>query len=109
MFTEKQVEKAIAARDMQARLAHPTDDEFKQMVRSKSLDNCSVVADGVTNARSIFGPNLPGLRGKTVRQRPERVVPEYLRILRDYYRLHRFVTLTADVMFVNGLPFLTTM
>ena len=30
MFTEKQVEKAISARDMQARLAHPTDDKFKK-------------------------------------------------------------------------------
>ena len=109
LFTEKQAEKAIVARDMQARLAHPTDDKFKQMVSSKSLKNCSIVADDVTNARSIFGPNLPGLRGKTVRQRPERVVPEYLDIPRDYYRLHHFVTLTADVMFVNGLPFLTTL
>ena len=56
MFTEKQVEKAITARDMQARLAHPTDDKFKQMVSSKSLDNCSIFVDDVTNARSIFGP-----------------------------------------------------
>ena len=48
MFIEKQVEKAIAARDMQARLAHPTEDKFKHMVSSKSLDNCSVVADDVT-------------------------------------------------------------
>ena len=78
------------------------------MVSSKSLDNCSIVADDVTNARSIFGPNLPGLRGKTVRQMPERVVPEYLEIPRDYYRLHHFVILTVDVIVVNGLPFLTT-
>ena len=109
LFTEKQVEKAIAARDMQARLAHPTDDKFKQMVSSKILKNCSVVANDITNARSIFGPNLPGLRGKTGRQRPERVVLEYLDIPRDFYRLHHFVTLTADIVFVNSLPFLTTM
>ena len=38
---------------------------------------------------------------------PERVIPEYLDIPRDFYRLQRFVTLTADVMFVNSLPFLT--
>ena len=49
------------------------------------------------------------MRGKTVRQRPERVVPEYLGIPRDFYRLHHFVTLTADVMFVNGLAFFTTL
>ena len=53
--------------------------------------------------------NRPGLRGKTVRQRPERVVPEYLGIPRDFYRLHSFVTLTADVMFVHGLEFFTTL
>ena len=29
-------------------------------------------------------------------------------IPRDFYRLNKFVTLTADVMFVCGLPFLVT-
>ena len=74
-FAEHQVNCAIASRDMQARVAHPTDETFKYMVSGKSLDNCSIVASDVTNARTIFGPNRPDLRGKTVRQRPDRVVP----------------------------------
>ena len=84
MFTEKQVYKAIESRDMKARMSHPTDQKFKQLVSSKSLDNCSVVASDITNARTLFGTNRPGLRGKTVRQRPERVIPEYLDISQDY-------------------------
>ena len=28
---------------------------------------------------------------------------------RYFYQLHNFVTLTSDVIFVNGLPFLTTL
>ena len=28
---------------------------------------------------------------------------------RDFYELHRFVTLTEDVMFVSGIPFLVTL
>ena len=43
-FTERQVNRAIAARNMQARMAHPTDESFKQMVGRKILDNCSIVA-----------------------------------------------------------------
>ena len=66
MFTEKKLEKAIELRDMQARMAHPTNEKFKQLVSSKILDNCSVVAIDITNARTLFGPNCPGLRGKTV-------------------------------------------
>ena len=90
-------------------MVHPTGESFKQMVSSKTLDNCSIVVSDVTNARTIFGHNRPGLKGKTVRQRPEQVVPEYLGIQRDVYRLHHFVTLTVDVMFVNGLAFFTTL
>ena len=59
----------------------------------------------VTNARAIFGPYLPGLGGKITRQKPERVDPEYIGIPRDFYELHKFVTLTTDVMFVNGIAF----
>ena len=90
-------------------MAHSTDESFKQMVSGKTLDNCSIVVSDITNARTIFGPNRPALKGKTVRQRPERIEPEYLGIPRDFYRLHHFVTLTADVMFVNGLAFFTTL
>ena len=52
---------------------------------------------------------FPGLRGKTVRQRPEQIEPEYLGIPRNFYRLCHFVTLTADVMFVHGLALFTTL
>ena len=102
------MEKVIESCGIQARMAHPTDEKFKLLVSSKILDNFSVVASDVTNTRTLFGPNRLGLRGKTVRQRPERVIPEYLDIPQDFYRLHHFVTLTADVMFVNSLPFFTT-
>ena len=80
LFTERHVIHTIASRDMQARVAHPTDEKFKHMVSGKSIGICSIVANEVTNARAIFGPNRPGLRGGIVRQRPERVVPEYLEI-----------------------------
>ena len=67
LFTELQVNRAITSRDMQARVVHPTDEKFKQMVSEKSFDNCSIVANDITNARAIFGPNQPSLRGKTDR------------------------------------------
>ena len=35
--------------------------------------------------------------------------PEYLEIPDDFRKLHRYVTLTGDVMFVNGYPFLVTL
>ena len=66
----------------------------------------------IANPRHVFGPDLPGIKSKTARRKTERVEVEDALVNRsipdDY---HRFVsvTLTANVMFVNGLPFLVTM
>ena len=69
---------------MQARMAHPTNETFKLMVGSESLDNCSIVSSGVTNTRTLFGPYHPGLRRETVRQMPEGVVLQYSDIPCDF-------------------------
>ena len=34
---------------------------------------------------------------------------DFIQIPRDYYVLHKFVTLTADLMFVNSVAFLVTL
>ena len=108
-FTKEEIEKAVKARKLQGRVGYPADAKFANLVSSNSLKHSPVTASDAANAHTMFGPNLEGLRGKTVRQRPRRVETGYLRIPRDFYELHKFVTLTADVMFVNGIPFLVTM
>ena len=44
-----------------------------------------------------------------MRHKPDRVEMELTQIPRDLYELHKFVTLTEDVIFVNGIEFLTTL
>lgn len=51
------------------------------------------------------------MRGKTVRMKPDRVRTDVgaVEVPRGIYDQHQFVTLTADVMFVNGVAFLVTL
>eukprot|EP00804_Cyclotella_cryptica_P006894 CCRYP_007059-RA/>CCRYP_007059-RA protein AED:0.47 eAED:-0.58 QI:0/-1/0/1/-1/1/1/0/231 len=107
-FTKEQVQQAIKARKLQAMLGSPTKADFKAMVRGKLMDDCPIDVSDLRNAHTIFGPDLAGLRGRTVRHRPERVTTDIVVIPRDFVQQHRFVTLTADIMFVNGVPFLVT-
>ena len=65
-----------------------------------------ITPEAITHARAIFAPNCPGLRGKTVRVKPERVEIDVVAIPRDFYELNKFVTLVGDVVFVDGLPFI---
>ena len=62
----------------------------------------------VSNAFALFGQNLAGLRGKTVRHKPAHVEMDYVQIPQNLIETNKFVTLTADVMFVNSLPFVAT-
>eukprot|EP00804_Cyclotella_cryptica_P007796 CCRYP_001377-RA/>CCRYP_001377-RA protein AED:0.71 eAED:0.39 QI:0/0/0/0.66/0/0/3/0/576 len=107
-FSRDQVLRTIKAWKLQAMLGSPAKVDFKGMVRGKPLDDCPVVVVDLWNAHTTFGPDLAGLQGRTVRSRPERVRTEIVAIPWDFVRLHKFVVLTADIMFVNGIPFLLT-
>ena len=62
----------------------------------------------ITNMHVIFGPDLPGFRRKKVSRNPMSVETGYVDVPNYFYQFHKFVTLNVDVMFVNGLPFMTT-
>jgi hypothetical protein len=69
-FTKREVEEARKAHEAQAMLGHPTDRNFLGMVRGGMISNCPVTANAVKNAHQIFGPDLAGIRGRTVRRPP---------------------------------------
>ena len=108
VHTKHDIAKAKETRRLQGMIGNPTDKEYKGMVREKLITNCPVTVQDVENAKRIFGPDLTNLRGKTIRTKPEHVRIEYVQIPWDFVELHKYVTLVADVMFVNGLPFLVT-
>jgi hypothetical protein len=97
------------ARHLQGMIENPTEREFEGMVREKLIANCPVAMRNIQNAHQIFDPDLANLRGKTTRTKPEHVKADYVKIPQDFMELHKYLTIVADVMFVNGLPFLVTL
>ncbi len=89
-------------------VGNPTDKEFKGVVCERLITDCPFTVQDVENANHIFGSYLANLRGKMIRTKQEHVRIEYDQIPWDFDELHKYVTLVADVMFVNGLPFLVT-
>ena len=62
-FTNNQVGEAILARKVQAMIVHPTETNFKPMLRKKLLRNLPAKAKYFTNILSIVGPDLEVLKG----------------------------------------------
>ena len=57
----------------------------------------------------MFGKNLGIDKERTVLQNPDRVVMDYGDVHREHLKWQKFVTIVADVIFVNGTPLLINM
>jgi hypothetical protein len=108
-FTKHEVQDAIAARKAQAMTGHPSNAQFLEMARNNTIKNCPIKPEHINNARSIFGLSIAGVCMKTVRCKPEQVEAEPGCIPDGFHRLHQFVVLIADVVFINSIAFLTTL
>jgi hypothetical protein len=85
-------------------LGHLTDGDFLGIAHSKVIANCPVTLTALQNAHPIFGPNLAGVRGETVRRPPEYVISNYFQMPRVFLEQHQRVTLAVNVMFLNVVP-----
>ena len=114
-FTRREVERAREVRELQSRLGQLSETELKTLLKEKDkvsnalLKNIDLTTDDLENSNQIFGPAVARLKGTSVRTKPIRAEPEYVRVPREIVEMNKFVTLVADVMFVCGLPFLISM
>ena len=67
-------------------IGSPIESDYKAMVSSNMIRNCPIYQHDVSNARTMFDPQLAGAHGKTTRRKPEPVVEEYVEIRRDFVR-----------------------
>ena len=59
----------------------------------------------VKNATAIFGPDVGTLKGKTTHSKPHRVKPIIVDLPPEIQERYERVTMSADIMFVNSIPF----
>jgi hypothetical protein len=108
-FTKKQLKHTHQACCLMLMMGVPTEQAFLSMVHLNQLKDCpSITHDDIKNAHAIFDPDLANIKGKTVRRNPEHVETDYVKIPLDLLSFHKNVTLIADVMFVNSIPFLVS-
>ena len=65
-FRKKDINTVKAARKLQGMIGSPSEKGYGGMVSSNKIKNCPIDSTDVSNARSIFGPDLASVRGKKV-------------------------------------------
>eukprot|EP00957_Ditylum_brightwellii_P009033 682733-Ditylum_brightwellii.AAC.1 len=76
------------------------------MVELNLLPGSPVSLQDATYAEFLFGPDLGALKGKMTCKIPPSVRTDYINVPQALINLHKHVTITVDVMFINKIPFL---
>jgi hypothetical protein len=79
------------------------------VIRSNQIKDCPVTVQDVEVAFKIWGKNIAALKGKTTRSKPNPVARDFVKVPTELLKLHKEVFLTADIFFVNKIPFFLTL
>lgn len=107
-YSPRQVASAKAARRAMSMMGSPSAATFRLMIRDNLVNNCPVTLNAVKVATDVFGPDVATLQGKTTRRTPDHVDPAVIDIPPEIISRNMEVIVVADLMFVNGLPFLVS-
>ena len=64
--------------------------------------------DAVTTNK-LWGKSPASLKGKTTRHKPEHVTTNMVEVPKEIRELHRIVTISFDIFFINKIPFFLTL
>ena len=105
-YTKKEVLEANTARQQQGMMGAVSKNDYRGLASSHLLKNNDDSPAAVTYACTLFEPDLANVRGETVRIKSDVVLENYVAILKDFVLANKHLTLTADVFFADGIPFL---
>lgn len=107
-YTKRQIARADLARSLQQTIGRPSTQDFIKILNDNLIPNCPVTANDVVIAEEIYGPDTGSLQGKTTRRKVGHVSARITEVPQSIYEKFQDVTVCADVMFINGIPFLVT-
>ena len=107
-YSQRQIQDAKEARDLYAKVGYPSARDFKTIISKNLILNCPLTASDVVRAENIYGQDIHALKGKITRTKLKPVVIDYLVMPKNILEKNKKITLSIDIMFVNKIPFVTT-
>jgi hypothetical protein len=106
-FSAIDCRRAAKVRDLQEALACPNDFDLANAIEHNVIGNNPFTRRDVRIAKKIFGPDVPAMKGKTVKRkskmsREDAISDRPPSIIKEYSEVH----LSIDIMHVNGIKFL---
>ena len=107
-YSQSDVKKADGVRALQKVIGHPTAKQLSHLLDHHLIPNTPYTSQDVRRADQIYGTDLGNLKGKTTRRNPPAVGQVTQQCPNTIIEQYGNIMLSADIMHVNGIPFLVT-
>ena len=106
-YTSREIQGADEARILQSRIGWPSDSDYKNIIMTNQVTDCSTTPDNIVTGNAIYGPMVPILQGKMVRKKNQHKAQiERVAIPSPILKSHPSDSVSADFFFVEGKPYL---
>jgi hypothetical protein len=102
---KRQIKEVETARSLYSKLNYPPWKDFKWIIRSNQIKDCPITVEHVDTTHKIWGKNVAALKGKTTQTKPDPVARDFVKVPMKLLKLHKEVYITANLFFVNKIPF----
>ena len=89
-------------------LGYPSVVDLKTIIKMNATWKNPITESNIKLMECLYGPDIPTVKCKTTRRRPHKLVSDLVSIPHELCNTQHGVYLYIDIMYVNGMPFLTT-
>ena len=107
-YSQSDVKRADGVRTLQKVIGYPTAKQLSYLLNHHLIPNTPYTSQDVRRAEQIYGTDLGNLKGKTTRRNPPTVGQVTQQCPNTIIEQYGNITLSADIMHVNGIPFFVT-
>ena len=107
-LTPKEIAQAHVAKQLLHMMGYPSVVDLKTIIKMNVIQDNPITKSNVKLIECLFVPNIPTIKGKTTRQCLHQLVSDMVSIPHELHDTQCDVCLYIDIMYVNGMPFLTT-
>ena len=107
-YSQSDVKRADGVRTLQKVVGHLTAKQLSYLLDHHLIPNTPYTSQDVRRAEQIYGTDLGNLKGKTTRCNPPAVGQVTQQCPDTIIEQYRNITLSADIIHVNGIPFFVT-
>ena len=88
-------------------LGYPLVVDLKKIIKTNTIWDNPVTESDIKLMQCLYGPDIPTIKGETTRQCPHKLVSNVVSICHKLHDTQCNVCLYIDIMYVNGIPFIT--